>query len=368
MYIWSDQGAGLSHVPPRSGRSRLTRRPDRVRQSRFGRRSKPLIGPELLRLIFNVAFMSGGEAVPGSTFTLETPDGVSLFAYRWLPDAQPKAVVQIVHGLAEHAGRYARLAAAVSNRGYAVYANDLRGHGRTAKTAADLGFFAEHDGWNKCVGDLWQLNRQIATRHPGLPIALFGHSMGSFLAQQLISDRGEGFAGVALSGSNGKPSVLAAIALRLARLERLRLGSRGRSALMHAMFFASFNRPFRPARTSFDWLSRDPVEVDKYIADPLCGFGSTTQLYIDLLVALGEIATPARQTRIPKRLPIYIFNGSRDPVATNIDQLVAAYQAAGLKDVTYRAYADGRHESLNEINRDEVTRDLMAWLDVVTTN
>jgi alpha-beta hydrolase superfamily lysophospholipase len=306
--------------------------------------------------------------VLGSTFTLDTPDSVSLFTYCWLPDGAPRAVIQIVHGLAEHAGRYARLAAALSNRGYAVYANDLRGHGRTAKTAADLGFFAEHDGWIKCVGDLWQLNRQIAARHPGLPIVLLGHSMGSFLTQQLIIERGEGLAGAVLSGSNGRRPVLAAIALRLARLERLRLGSRGRSALLHGAFFASFNRPFRPARTLFDWLSRDPVEVDKYIADPLCGFGSTTQLYVDLLVALGEIATPARQIQIPKRLPIYIFNGGRDPVATNIGRLVAAYQAAGLKNVTYRAYPDGRHESLNEINRDQVTRDLITWLDAVTAH
>ena len=192
--------------------------------------------------------------------------------------------------------------------------------------------------------------------------------MGSFLAQQLISEHGEGFAGAALSGSNGKPSVLAGIARRLAHLERLRVGSRGRSALMHAVLFASFNRSFRPARTPFDWLSRDPVEVDKYIADPLCGFGSTAQLYIDLLAALDVIATPARQAQIPKRLPIYIFGGSRDPVGTNIGQLLAAYQTAGLKNVTHRAYPGGRHESLNEVNRDEVTRDLITWLDMVTVN
>jgi alpha-beta hydrolase superfamily lysophospholipase len=306
--------------------------------------------------------------VLGSTFTLETPDGVSLFIYRWLPDVPAKAVVQIAHGLAEHAGRYARFAAALSQRGYAVYANDLRGHGRTAKTTADLGFFAEHDGWNKCVGDLWWLNRQITTRHSGLPIVLFGHSMGSFLAQQLISDHGEELAGAALSGSNGKPAVLAAIARQLARLERLRVGPRGRSALMHAALFAAFNRPFRPARTPFDWLSRDPTEVDKYVADPLCGFCSTAQLYVDLLVGLGEMATPARQARIPKKLPLYIFNGSHDPVATNIGQLLTAYQAAGLENVTHRTYRDGRHESLNEINRDEVTRDLITWLDLVISN
>lgn len=301
-----------------------------------------------------------------STFTLERPDGVSLFTYRWLPHAPPRAVVQIVHGLAEHAGRYARLAQALSTKGYAVYANDLRGHGRTAMTAADLGFFAEQNGWNECVADLWQLNRQIAADHSGLPVVLLGHSMGSFLAQQLISEHGEAFAGAVLSGSNGKPPAIAPIARWLARLERLRLGPRGRSALMHAMLFASFNRPFRPARTPFDWLSRDPAEVDKYVADPLCGFGSTAQLYEDLLVGLGAIATPARQAQIPKGLPIYIFNGGRDPVATNIRQLLGAYQAAGVKNVVYRSYPEGRHESLNEINRDEVTRDLITWLDLVT--
>lgn len=305
----------------------------------------------------------------GSTFTLEMPDGVSVFIYRWLPNAPPEAVVQIVHGLAEHAARYARLAEALSSRHYAVYANDLRGHGRTAKTMADLGFFAERDGWNACVEDLWRINRWIAGCHPGLPIVLLGHSMGSFLAQQFISEHGGGVSGAVLSASNGSPPpVLAAIGRWLAWLERLRLGARGRSALMHALFFATFNRPFRPARTPFDWLSRDAAEVDKYLADPLCGFGSTTQLYVDLIAGLTEIAKPGRQARIPKQLPIYVFNGSRDPVATNINQLLEAYQAAGLNNVTYRAYPEGRHESFNEVNREAVTHDLIAWLDSITRN
>jgi alpha-beta hydrolase superfamily lysophospholipase len=303
----------------------------------------------------------------GSTFTLEGADGVSLFTHRWLPEPAPKGVVQIAHGLAEHAGRYARLAAALSQAGYAVYANDHRGHGRTAKTADDLGFFADRDGWNKCIADLWRLNRRIANDHPGLPIVLLGHSMGSFLAQQLVCEHGEALSGAVLSASNGKPPAIAPIARLLGRLERLRLGSRGRSALMHALFFGAFNRPFEPARTPFDWLSRDPAEVDKYLADPFCGFGATVQLYIDVLAALADIARPSRQARIPKPLPIYILNGSRDPVATNISQLLAAYQAAGLKNVVHKVYPEGRHESFNEINREEVTRDLIAWLDSVTT-
>jgi len=300
-----------------------------------------------------------------STFTLATPDGVSLSVYRWLPDAPPKAVVQIAHGLAEHAARYARVAEALCRAGYAVYADDHRGHGGTASTPADLGFFAERDGWTKCVDDLWLLNRRIANDNPGLPIVLLGHSLGSFMTQYFISEHGKALAAAVLSASNGKPPPIAPVALLLAHFERLRLGLRGHSPIMQALFFGAFNKPFEPARTPFDWLSRDTAEVDKYVADPLCGFESTVQLYIDVLQGLRETAKPSRQARIPKALPIYIFNGSRDPVSDNIRQLLDAYRAAGLTQVVHKVYLDGRHESFNETNRDVVTRDLIEWLDGV---
>jgi alpha-beta hydrolase superfamily lysophospholipase len=297
------------------------------------------------------------------TFALQAPDGVSLFVHRWLPEAPPKAIVQIVHGWAEHAARYARVAEALCCHGYGVYADDHRGHGRTAQAPADLGFFAERDGWNKCVQDLWQLNTQIASNHPGTPIVIFGHSLGSFLVQQFISEHGDAVAGAVLSASNGKPAAIVPLVSQLARLERLRVGPRGQSALLQKLFFGSLNKPFEPARTPFDWLSRDTVEVDKYIADPLCGFDSKVQLFIDVIGGLQEVATPSRQARIPKKLPIYIFSGSSDPVGRNLHQLLEAYCAAGLEEVKYKSYPEGRHESLNEINRDEVTRDLIAWLE-----
>jgi alpha-beta hydrolase superfamily lysophospholipase len=300
-----------------------------------------------------------------STFTLATADGVSLFVYRWLPDAPPKAVVQIVHGLAEHAARYGRVAEALTRAGYAVYADDHRGHGRTARTPAELGLFAERDGWTKCIDDLWLLNRRIAADHPGVPIVLLGHSLGSFMVQYFISEHGEALAAAVLSSSNGKPPPIASMGLLLARLERLRLGQRGHSPVMQALFFGAFNKRFAPVRTPFDWLSRDTAEVDKYVADPLCGFESTVQLYIDMLEGLRETAKPSRQARIPKTLPIYTFNGSRDPVSDNIDQLLDAYRTAGISQVVHKVYPDGRHESLNETNRDTVTRDLIAWLDGV---
>lgn len=300
-----------------------------------------------------------------STFTLDVTDGQSLFVYRWMPEAPARATIQIVHGLAEHAARYARLAEALTGAGYAVYAHDWRGHGRTARTPAELGYFADFDGWGKCLDDAWMVNRRMAADQPGLPIFLIGHSMGSLLAQHFIEQHGGALAGCVLSASDGKPPAIAGVGRLIARFERLRLGKHGISGLINAMAFGAFNKPFGPARTEFDWLSRDAAEVDKYVADPLCGFPSTVQLWIDLLDVLPTIADPAAQARIPKHLPIYVIAGSRDPVSRNtagLQQLLGAYKAAGLDRVQHRFYDGARHELFNETNRDEVTGDLLAWL------
>jgi alpha-beta hydrolase superfamily lysophospholipase len=305
-----------------------------------------------------------------STFTLTTADGIDLFVYCWLPAGQPKAVIQIAHGLAEHAARYARLAAALNSAGYAVYANDHRGHGRTAKSTEDLGFFAERAGWRKCVDNLWRVNRHVAAAHPGLPIVLLGHSMGATLAEQFMGDHGDALAGVVLSGANGKPTALAKVGSALTRAERARLGARGKSKLVQSLTFDAFNKKFAPARTAFDWLSRDPAEVDKYVADPLCGFPATVQLWLDLLEGWAAVSRPAHRSRVPKALPLYLIAGGRDPVSDNTRQLepwIAEYRAAGLLNLTQQFYSEARHELFNETNRDEVTADLIVWLDQVIT-
>ena len=314
----------------------------------------------------------GGAALPtprtAFAFTLRAADAVAVFVHAWLPETPPKAAVQIAHGIAEHGGRYARLAAALTRAGYVVYANDHRGHGRTAHGSEELGFFAERDGWRKCLDDLWALNRRIASKHPGLPIVLLGHSMGSFMTQQFISEHGDVLAGAVLSGSSGKPSPLISVVRAVARIERLRLGPRGKSALLQTLSFGAFNKPFQPARTPFDWLSRDSAEVDKFLADPLCAFQPSVQLSLDVLKALSEICRPARQARIPRRLPIYIIAGTCDPVGANtrtLRQLLEAYRSAGLQKVTHRFYPQARHELFDEINRQEVTADLIGWLDGV---
>ncbi|WP_437318430.1 lysophospholipase [Sorangium sp. So ce385] len=304
--------------------------------------------------------------MPADTFTFQADDGRELFVYRWLPDDGARGIFHIAHGMSEHAGRYARLAHALSAAGWAVYANDHRGHGRTARERGELGFFASQGGFQRVVRDLAALIAREREEHPGLPVVLFGHSMGSSLVQEYLIERGGSIQGAVLSGSSGKPSPLVDAGRLLARAERRRLGERGKSQLLQSMSFDSFNKLFAPARTPFDWLSRDRAEVDGYMADPHCGFPATVSLWIDLLDALVEIARPERQARIPKELPVYVFSGSRDPVGgplRGVTQMIEAYRAAGLRRVTQRIYPGGRHEMLNEINREEVVRDLLAWLD-----
>jgi alpha-beta hydrolase superfamily lysophospholipase len=166
--------------------------------------------------------------MPGSEFDFRADDGQTLLARRWLPEGPPRAIVQIAHGLAEHSARYARLAAALNSAGYAVYANDHRGHGPRA-AAADLGHFADVGGWDKVVGDLWTLNRRIAAEQAGTPIVFLGHSLGSFLGRGFIAKHSDALAGAALSGSNGRPPMIATLGRLIAREERVRLGKRGKS-------------------------------------------------------------------------------------------------------------------------------------------
>jgi alpha-beta hydrolase superfamily lysophospholipase len=302
--------------------------------------------------------------MPGSEFELRTDDGPTLLARRWLPDGRPRAVVQIAHGLSEHSARYARLAAALNAAGYAVYANDHRGHGPKA-APADLGHFADEGGWSKVVGDLWAMNGLIAREQPGVPIVFLGHSLGSFLGQEFVTEHSDALAGAVFSGSSGKPPAIATLGRVIARAERLRLGKRGKSQLIAQMWFGAYNKGFAPARTEFDWLTRDESEVDAYLADPLCGSPFTTQLAIDVLDALPGVLTPQRLARIRKDLPIYVFSGDRDPVGTNIEGLIDALKSAGFTRLTTRIYPGARHETLNETNRDEVTRDLIGWLEGV---
>ena len=302
-----------------------------------------------------------------SDFTFRTADGADLHVRSWAVD-EPKAIVQVLHGMAEHGARYARLAGELARAGYTTYAHDHRGHGRSIPEGSPPGHIADDDSWNLMVADAHAVNREIAGRHPGVPVIVLGHSMGSFVLQQLLFEHPDDMVAAAISGSNGKPPAIAALGKLLARIERARLGRRQPSPIIQNLTFGGYNKPFAPARTEFDWLSRDPDEVDVYIDDPMCGFAVSTQTWFDMLNALGRIADPVNVAKVPKDLPLYLFAGDQDPVGENgkgMRNLHDAYRRAGVRDVRLVLYPGGRHEMLNETNREQVMADFIAWCDEV---
>jgi len=300
-------------------------------------------------------------------FAFQTVDGAKLQVSGWAVQ-NPKAIVQILHGMAEHGSRYARLAQALATAGYTVYAHDHRGHGQSIPEGAPAGHMADSDGWNRIVEDAHGVNREIAKRHRDVPIIMLGHSMGSWVLQQLLFEHPSDMIAAALSGSNGKPPPIATLGKLVARIERMRVGKRSPSPIMQKLSFEEYNKGFAPNRTEFDWLSRDNEEVDKYVADPLCGFAISTQAWIDFLAALDRVAKPSNVAKVPKGKPLYLFAGDQDPVGDNgkgMKNLYDAYKRAAIFDVRLKLYPDARHETLNETNRQEVTDDFIAWCDEI---
>jgi len=277
---------------------------------------------------------------------LDSAGGLTVAAYRWSPDGEPRAALQITHGMGEHALRYADLAAALTAQGYVVYAQDHRGHGATVVPDGVLGAIGA-DGWTELVRDIDRLRRLVRSEHPGLPLVLLGHSMGSFAVQQDMLDHSADVDAVVLTGT-------AALDLLEPALD-----------LDAPLDLSAFNAPFAPARTDYDWLSRDEEQVDRYVADPFCGFGLDTEGGRQMFLAARQLADPARLAGIRTDLPVYVAVGEQDPVNGNlalVQPLVERLGAAGLDDVTYTVYPGARHEVFNETNRAEVVADLLAWL------
>ena len=290
------------------------------------------------------------NAMDETVFSFATADGTNVVAYRWTGTRPPKAIVQIAHGMGEHAARYRRLAEALTVARYAVYANDHRGHGKTAGSAdhhGDLG----SGGWTGLVSDLGELSAIARREHPGIPLVLVGHSMGSFALQGYLLDHSADLDAAVLSGT----SAIDVIAPGVDPTKEVDL--------------SAFNAAFEPARTDYDWLSRDPDEVDAYVADPACGFGLNPGSTAAMLDGLAGTADAARLGGIRSDLPVYLVSGDADPIAGGgalIDLVADRYRQAGVHDVTVVLYPGARHEVFNETNRDEITAALVAWLDRVT--
>ena len=286
---------------------------------------------------------------PSRRFTYRAEDGVEIAGYRWDPAGQPRGAVQLTHGMGEHVQRYGALARTLTGHGLVVYGQDHRGHGATARSADELGQLGP-DGWTQLVHDIDLLVSRIRDEQPGLPLVLLGHSMGSFAIQQYLLDHGDRVDAAVLTGTTALDLLEPALDLD------------------KPIDLAAFNAAFQPARTEFDWLSRDEAIVDAYVADPRCGFGIDTDAAKDMFAGARRMADPGQVGAIRPDLPLYIAAGELDPVNANLallNVLVDRYRAAGLTDVTVRTYPGARHEILNETNRDEVVAGILDWLDRV---
>lgn len=298
---------------------------------------------------------------------LPLSDGTAL-PFRQMSAEMPRAVVQICHGLAEHSARYQRFASALSQAGYYVYSHDHRGHGTNIGAHAPKGMFAHRRGHHVPINDALALNRHIHEAHAGLPVVLFGHSMGGLIALNYVLDHAETVDAVAIWNSNFDGGAESAVALALLYMERMLKGSDVPSSILPGLTFRAWGRSVPGHRTLFDWLSRDPAEVDAYIADPLCGFDATVALWIDVFRMINRGADDKNFKKIPRNLPFHLVGGTQDPATAKgaaVRRLAERLHRLGFHRVTSTILPDTRHESLNELNRDVVTQNFMDWLDQV---
>lgn len=279
-------------------------------------------------------------------FILRGSGDVDITCSQWLPESDPTAAIQIAHGVGEHVGRYDELASTLTAQGYAVYGQDHRGHGRSVNSSSGFGVLGTQ-GWLHLVTDIGVLSDEIRSRHGAIPLVLIAHSMGSFAAQQYLLDHDRNIDALVLTGT-------AALDLLEPALD-----------LDAELNLAMFNAAFQPARTEFDWLSRDEAIVDAYVADPLCGFGLDIDAVRTMFAEARRMADPDQVRRIRSDLPILLAVGSNDPVNGELalfEPLVERYRTAGITELSAIVYPDARHEIFNETNRVEVRRDLISWL------
>lgn len=298
-------------------------------------------------------------------FKFKSCTGKNVYARMWINEEikEYKAVVQLVHGMQEHIGRYDDFANVLAECGYIVVGHDHLGHGNTVEKEDEFGYFADSDGWNKLVEDIHILQNQIKSEYPDLPYVIMGHSMGSLLVRTYLTKYKDNIQGAIISGTSGQKTGLVA-GMLLTKLIMLFRGKRYKSNLLEYLVTGSFNKKFKPNRTKSDWTTRDYEQVDRFVNDAKCGRNFTAIAYYDLLSGTYYLS---KQKNINKTLnvPILIFSGDKDPVGENSKGVIRVYNMlnkAGLENVKIRLFKDGRHEMLNEINKEEVYYFILDWL------
>ncbi|WP_027051061.1 alpha/beta fold hydrolase [Mesorhizobium erdmanii] len=299
---------------------------------------------------------------------VRSPTGADLNLFVRQADGKPRAVVQINHGLAEHAARYARFADFLSTRGFHVYVHDHRGHGATKAPDAPLGQFADRDGPAKVIVDVDAIHDLIAREQPNLPVILFGHSMGASVALNYLLGHSPRIHAAAIWNGNFSQGLLGQVALAILAWERMRLGSDVPSRRLPKLTFQAWGKAVPNHRTPFDWLSRDEAEVAKYIADPLCGWDASVSMWRDVVSMALNGGRDAAFAGVRRDLPVAVVGGEKDPASDygkGITHLAGRMRKMGFSNLLSKVYADTRHESLNEVNRDVIMGDFAAWADGV---
>jgi len=294
-----------------------------------------------------------------------TAPGERIHAVLYAPEGEVKAVLQITHGMAEFIERYEPFALFLNEKGFAVAGNDHLGHGASAKTKDDFGYFADKDGNAAVLADVHKLTGLVKARYPGVPYFLLGHSMGSFYARQYLFTYGEELDGAVIMGTGCQPKALVRAGKAMTSLVAAFKGWRHRSDFINNMAFGSYNKKFEPARTPVDWLSRNEENVDKYVADERCGFVFTLNGYYNMFTGIERLYDPANLAKMPKALPVLFTSGADDPVGdfgAGVKRAMDMFEAAGMEHVTLKLYPGDRHEILNEVDRDVVWNDLYTWL------
>lgn len=299
--------------------------------------------------------------------TFLSSDGKSRIYYReYRPAGEAKGIVQIAHGIAEHIVRYDSLARFLADNGYIVVCNDHLGHGQSLVPGLDIGTYGDNGTWEKVVEDMKSLHDSTAGKYRGKPYYLLGHSMGSFLTRTYLIRYRSGLDGAILCGTGQQQKPLVSGAMLVSQMEIRRHGVNYKSKLLNDIAFGKYNDSFGHTRTPFDWICRDEAIVDEYVADPLCGYIPSAGLFYEMMRGISFITTRKNVSRMKKNLPVLFLAGDKDPVGDFGKGVIRAYKSflkAGMSDVTMKLYHEGRHEILNELNREEVFRDILAWLD-----
>ena len=282
----------------------------------------------------------------------------------WKPaDKAPRAVLTIMHGMAEHVDRYDAFAGFLNQNGIAVAAADMASHGKSISENGIRGYFGEENGWEHLVEDACNVHQVIKEAYPSIPCFLLGHSMGSFLARSYAARHGEDIAAFIFCGTAGKNPIMP-IAKLFAKNEIKRIGPSTPSRKLDSMAFGAYSKPFE-RRTAFDWLSADKENVDRYVADPLCGFTFTAAAFLDLFTGLDEVSKSDWASKVPDK-PIFVIAGDKDPVGNmgKGPREVAAKLTATGHDVTFKLYPGMRHEILNETGKEAVWQDVLGFLNM----